>query len=199
MMDQINRLVRGVLVLSVVLLPCHGVLAEQTVVTAPEGTSLAADLTITEMAGESQLIVLGRCTSVESFWLTPRLLATRATVEVSETLKGRGTSEVSIVLPGGADANRKFPIAMTYPGAPSLRIGENVFLFLVPDDALDGAYVISGFAQGKFSIVEDEDGRQLVSRDLTGLRLKRGSGVTRGTVQLTPLDEFKGKVRAALP
>jgi hypothetical protein len=87
---------------------------------------------------------------------------------------------------------------MTYAGAPTIAPEESVFLFLTGEEAVAGGYAVMGFAQGKFSVVEDEDGQKLVSRDLTKVRLQRQSGLARGTRQLAPLAEFKQKVNGYL-
>lgn len=160
-------------------------------------TSLAADLSLTEMAAQSELILTGRCLETRSAWLD-RSLVTLATVAVDETFKGAPGSTVTVVLPGGIDLNRPVPVGMTYPGAPTLQQQEETFLFLTREEGINDGYTVSGFAQGKFSIVEDGAGRKLVSRDLSRVRLQRGSGVARGNRQATPLAEFKEKVRAAV-
>jgi hypothetical protein len=127
-----------------------------------------------------------------------RTLITLATVSVSESLKGNETSSLVVALPGGVDANRKFPVAMTYPGAPQLRPGENVFLFLTAADEVPGSYTVAGFSQGKFSIITDEDGEQVVSRDLTKLSLQGNNGVRRGQANLVPLANLKAQVKGYL-
>ena len=67
---------------------------------------------------------------------------------------------LTVGVPGGVDANRKFPIAMTYPGAPRIAPDEEVFLFLVrADDEVAQSYAMTGFSQGKFSI-ESAAGRR---------------------------------------
>jgi hypothetical protein len=103
-----------------------------------------------------------------------------------------------VVLPGGVDANRKFPVAMTYPGAPTLTPGEDAFLFLSSQSEVADGYTIAGFAQGKFSIVTDEDGEPLVSRDLTNMSLQGNNGVHRGGSNLTPLKSLKEQVKGYL-
>ncbi len=161
--------------------------------------SLAADLSVKDMALQSELIVAGRCVESHSAWIeNNRVLVTLATVEVDETIKGSAAATITVVLPGGIDSNRRIPVAMTYAGAPTIAPEESVFLFLTGEEAVAGGYAVMGFAQGKFSVVEDEDGQKLVSRDLTKVRLQRQSGLARGTRQLAPLAEFKQKVNGYL-
>jgi hypothetical protein len=151
----------------------------------------AVELSDQALAVGADLIVIGECAGLQSVWVDG-VLVTQATVRVSEVLKGTAGDEVVVTLPGGADANRKFPIAMTYAGAPQLRVGEQTFLFLNSDETYGAT--VSGFSQGKFSIIDD-GGEQLITRDLTRLTLSTGTGVVRGgTASRKKLSEFKNEV-----
>ena len=120
-------------------------------------------------------------------------------VALGQDLRFRRLCGCRVALPGGVDANRKIPIAMTYPGAPQIQPGENVFLFLTAStDVVPGSYTVAGFSQGKFSIVTDEDGVQVVSRDLTKTALKDNNGVRRGSNNTIPLENLKNEVRGYL-
>lgn len=189
---------RPLIYVVVLMLGLAGTLAAQEEVHRPVIGGIAAELTVGDMTAGSDVIVLGKCTALESIWID-RILVTLATVSVSETLKGTTGETITVVLPGGSDSNRKFPIAMTYPGAPQMTSGEDVFLFLVRDTEFSDGLIVAGFSQGKFSVVESEDGEKLISRDLSGVRLQNNSGTRRGTRYLTPLSEFKQAVRASLP
>jgi hypothetical protein len=160
-------------------------------------TTLALALSLEDMVNQSDVIAIGNCLDTRSVWID-RNLVTLATVSVSENLKGAPGETLTVVVPGGVDANRKIPIAMTYPGAPRLTPGENVFLFLTADSELGGGYTVAGFAQGKFSIVNDEDGEPMVSRDLTQMSLQGNNGVRRGGSNLTPLKSLKEQVKGYL-
>ena len=159
-------------------------------------TTLALALSLEDMAKQSDVIAIGSCTETKSVWVD-QTLVTLATVSVTENLKGDATS-LTVALPGGVDANRKFPIAMTYPGAPQMRPGEDVFLFLTSASDFPGSYTVAGFAQGKFSIVTDEDGEQLVTRDLTKMSLKTNNGLHRGQSNATSLSSLKAQVKGYL-
>jgi hypothetical protein len=148
------------------------------------------------LAIEADAIVIGRCLDVRTRWVG-RTLVTAATVEVRESLKG-GLRTVTVMIPGGADANRAVPVMMTYAGAPSIVPREDVFLFLQDESAVLGGYTILGFSQGKFSIMTDPSGQTVVSRDLTTINLQRGTGVARGTRTLMRLPEFREEIRAYL-
>lgn len=147
-----------------------------------------------ELADTADIIVIGRVTDVRAVWENPRTLVTLATVSVSERLKGEAGDTISVAIPGGADANRRFPVAVTYAGAPQMRNGEDVFLFLGRDEELSSGLTVLGFSQGKFSIVDDGKGGKAVSRDLTQVTLVGGTGAVRGAVTLVGLSEFKQEI-----
>ena len=159
-------------------------------------TSLAVALSVEDMVNQSDVIAIGNCVETKSIWVD-RTLVTLATISVTESLKGNTTSTITVELPGGIDANRAVPIAMSYPGAPNLTPGENAFLFLTATGEVAGSYNVAGFSQGKFSIV-DEDGEQMVSRNLTKTSLKSDNGVRRGGSDLMPLANLKEQVRGYL-
>ena len=170
--------------------------AEPTV--AATDTTLAASLSVEDMVNQSDVIAIGSCTETQSVWVD-RSLVTLVTVAVNETLKGdESTTNLTVALPGGVDANRKFPIAMNYPGAPRITPGEDVFLFLNSSSEVAGSYTVAGFSQGKFSIVRDEDGELMVSRDLRQMSLKSDKGFRRGPNNLTPLSSLKDEVKRQL-
>ena len=159
-------------------------------------TSLAVALSVQDMVNQSDVIAIGNCVETKSVWVD-RSLVTLATISVTESLKGNASS-LTVELPGGVDANRKFPVAMTYPGAPSVTPGEDVFLFLTASGEVAGSYNVAGFSQGKFSIITDEDGEQLVSRNLTKTSLKSNNGIRRGGSDVMPLSSLKEQVRGYL-
>lgn len=154
-------------------------------------------LTDEELVGQADAIVVGQCIGVKSEWLD-RILITRVTIQVSETLKGPSAETISVVLPGGIDANRKFPVSMTYAGAPKIYLQENVFLFLSREEQLTDAYTVTGFSQGKYSIVSLPDGTQAVARDLSQVTFVDRGGQVRGSATAIPLQRFRAKVRSLL-
>jgi hypothetical protein len=168
------------------------VLAVFGAVASIEATT-ARQLSDEELATSSEIIAIGRCTSLKSVW-EGRTLVTVATIAVDEGLKGTPGPTLTVALPGGIDSARKFPVSVVWPGAPTLQVGEEVFLFLVTDEGVASAPVVAGFSQGKFSIGRDSSGRKYVTRDLTGVNLQSGTGVTRGTRSQKPLDEFKAEI-----
>jgi len=126
-------------------------------------TSGTADLA--ELAAQADLIVDAVATESASFWIDGTLL-TRVHLEVYEVVKGRPTSTMTLLLPGGVDLDREIPIAVRWPGAPEVGIGERTLLFLRRSSGGrpkggDPYYSIVGFSQGKLSI-QDEGGDLLV-------------------------------------
>ena len=160
-------------------------------------TTLAVALSLEDMVDQSDVIAVGNCQETKSAWVDGTLV-TLATVSVSETLKGTESGNLTVVLPGGVDANRQIPVAVSYPGAPRLTPGENTFLFLNSDIDSGMGYHVAGFAQGKFSIVDGEDGEPVVSRDLTRMTLQGNNGARRGVANVVPLATFKDRVKARL-
>lgn len=163
-------------------------------------TSESADGQLIQALSQgADLILSGRCVDTTSQWIeNNRVLVTLATIEVGETLKGEPGQTVTVVLPGGVDANRRFPVAMTYPGAPNIATDEEVFLFLNHDASVPDGWAVSGFSDGKFSIVSDGNGRKLISRDNIRGRVDAGPGLVRGQRQFVPLEDFKNKVKGHL-
>jgi hypothetical protein len=145
------------------------------------------DLTI-----QSEAIIVGRAAGTQPFWTADgRNLFTLVTISVEETLKGDGASSITVALPGGVDANRKFPIAVNYPGAPRISPDEEVLLFLVgADDEVAGSYAVAGFSQGKFSISSGGGG--------TGFRVQGAERKVRVGDTLMSLSAFKDEIRSYL-
>jgi hypothetical protein len=159
-------------------------------------TGASADISIRlsnqELTSLSEVILVGRATSTQSRWID-RTLVTAVDVQITQTLKGPVDGSVEVLLPGGVDAARRIPVAMTYAGAPMMRPGEDVFLFLVYDADVRG-YIVTGFAQGKLSIMTDAAGVRRVHRDLRGSQLVEGAGVARGTVTMATLSAFTEEI-----
>jgi len=146
-----------------------------------------------DLAVEAQIIVIGQAASLRPAW-EGRTLVTLATVNVTERIKGDPGDTVTVALPGGIDANRKVPVAMTFAGAPTIAPGEEVFLFLGHDEDVSTGYVVLGFSQGKFSVVQEPGGQKVVSRDLTQIMLQGGTGTVRGAISYTSLADFRNEI-----
>jgi hypothetical protein len=156
------------------------------------GVESGEPLSHRELTSQSSAVVIGRADSSEIVWADGgRNLFTVVTVAVEETLKGDGSSTIRVALPGGVDANRKFPVAMTYPGAPRLAPSEEVVLFLVQaDDEVSGTYAVAGFSQGKFTIEPAPGG--------VSLRQQGGDRVVRIGDRRVPLATFREEILSYL-
>jgi hypothetical protein len=152
----------------------------------------ATALTNRALAEGADVIATGRCVGVRSAW-EGRTLVTVATIAVSDVLKGEAAGTISVVLPGGVDARRRFPVAMVYAGAPQIAVNEEVFLFLAREEGITSGLTVMGFSQGKFSIVDGGNGKE-VSRDLTALELATPSGTRRGTATRISLADFRRQI-----
>ncbi len=153
-------------------------------VAVPEaGATTVKRFTTGELVARAEVIVFGRHLESKSVWVG-RMLVTRVTVAVGELLKGQAQSTVTFDILGGIDTNRKIPIGMSVAGAPRIHSGERVILFLSRQEGIigSGEHEIVGFSQGKLSVVEDAQGRQVVA---TGA----GGGAN------TPLAEFKAEIQ----
>lgn len=166
-------------------------------VAAPVAATTAVEMSDESLVESADLIVVGTAQEVESTWLD-RDLVTLATVEVAETLKGAADGPVTVVLPGGVDADAALPVAVTWPGAPTLAPGEEVLLFLTHYPAYPGGYAVAGFSQGKFAVFEGPGGEAHVTRDLSTLRLVAGQRVGPGSERTVRLDDFRARVRGLL-
>jgi hypothetical protein len=162
-------------------------------------TSVASGMSMQQMTQEATAIVHGKCTGTQSRWVERRLV-TDATISVGETLKGDAVpgSDLTVELPGGISANGRFPVAMTYAGAPQISPDEEVFLFLYRPVEDVKSYSVMGFAQGKFSVGQASDGEKVVTRDMTKAQVQKGAGLTRGNPQVISLSEFKKLVESFL-
>ncbi len=149
------------------------------------------------MARQAESIVVGRVLDTQSEWVG-RTLVTVAQVRVNETLKGARTPTVEVVLPGGIDASRKIPVAMTYPGAPRLVPDEQVLLFLDRSEVKADALIVSGYAQGKYSVARDPSGQTIVTRNASESRGVGAPGLREGGTERRTLQEFRRQLKGYL-
>lgn len=143
-----------------------------------QATTLAR-LSTEQLVAQSSDIVIGTVASLRSVWVD-RTLMTLATVSVSESLKGSGTPEIVVAIPGGIDTSREVHVAILYPGAPMMSLDEEVVLFLNTESPVADAYSIVGYSQGRFAVVHDGDEIVLAQGASGGPKL--------------PLATLKGKV-----
>lgn len=163
----------------------------------PAAATTAVQMSDEDLVSSADLILVGQCTAVQSTWVG-RDLVTLATIEVGESLKGSAGETVTVVLPGGVDDSGPVPVAVTWPGAPSLAPGEEAFLFLNQFPSVEGGYAVSGFSQGMFAVIESPDGEPQVSRNLSAMSLRGAGGDRPGEVRAERLESFLAHVRSLL-
>lgn len=123
--------------------------------TAPTWSTTVLELDLRDMANQADLIIVGHCEAIESVWVG-RMLFTRYTMAVDETVNGEDLDTVKVMVPGGIDLNRPVPIGMSVPDAPVFFPDERDVLLLTrtPHPGLTNTYSIVGFNQGRFKIRE---------------------------------------------
>ena len=131
------------------------------------GATTLTRMSEAEMIDQAEVIVAGACSGLESRWLGGTLF-TFATITVDEALKGEGTTEVTVAIPGGVDIDRPVPIAVNYPGAPVIAPGQEVVLLLEPFSLEDGAFAVVGYSQGMLEVSTSSGGETLVHRKSGG-------------------------------
>lgn len=105
-----------------------------------------------QMVNAADLVVVGKCVQMKSEWIG-RNLVTRYTFQVNEVWSGSAATQVDVIVPGGADASRKFPVATVYPGAPIFMPNEQAVLLLSEINELAaGNFSVVGFNQGRFTV-----------------------------------------------
>ena len=118
------------------------------------------------MVQEAEVICLGSVIALESNWDEQHgVIYSLATIKVRQILKGAEPGETLVVRYLGGTVG---DIGMSVPGAPAFRSGEDVLLFLTPEE--DGSYCVIGMSQGKYAIEYDEStGTAYAKPDLSGL------------------------------
>ena len=133
----------------------------------------------------SERIVVARVSSVfTEAELKPRQIETVVQLEVKECLKGPCDPTLELRQLGGTYQFTDGAFTQKVPGLPNFQAGERVVLFLERADS--GRLVVTGLAQGKLTVVGQDDDSLLV-RDLSGLNL------------LPPTGKFYRKTEARVP
>lgn len=120
------------------------------------------DLTLEDLAKESEIIVLGRVVATDVEPVGPRNqtgIHTRVTLAAEEYLQGPETSLVTFWVHGGRLGN----LMRVVPGQARFRVGERVLVFLT--DVGGGILFPAGMSLGKW---EWRDGRALPPSVLCG-------------------------------
>jgi hypothetical protein len=106
-----------------------------------------ARMQLDELSRVSTSVVQGTATRSRSVWNADRTqILTEITVAVSDQLKGSGSSETVITIPGGQIGNVRYEVS----DMPSIEEGEEVLLFVWKHPS--GRNLITGGVQGKLEI-----------------------------------------------
>jgi len=128
---------------------------------AARATLSAAQLPVEELARRSDLVVHGDVQRVTSYREGDRIF-TLVDIRVREAWKGTPeTGTISVRMYGGVLGGLRTRVL----GAPCFSEGEELVAFLGVLDR--DAYGVVGFAEGKFEVLHDGDGRPKVRRDLS--------------------------------
>lgn len=140
------------------------------VAAATAGAAVLPWMSLEEITGRAEVIVLGMVESAEGAWSEDgRIIVTRSTVSVERALKGGPRAQVIVETPGGRVGDQ----AMIASGAPVFRAGDRVVLFLEPAGAADpGAaprHAVVGWNLGRMIVRHDpRTGRDLVEDRTSG-------------------------------
>lgn len=135
---------------------------------AASATSMVK-LTTEDMAHIADAIVVGEVTEVT---FEAKGARTRNVIRVLETWKGdiAVDSRIDVYEPGGREGS----VIADVPGTAGYLKNERVVLFL--NARTRGGYLPIGYFQGKYTVIEKEHGKSLVTRIMVPVR-KRGSAL----------------------
>lgn len=117
-----------------------------------------------DLVGQADRIIVGTVTASEAYWNeSPRVILTRHTIAVSETLKGITSSHVDVTTVGGSIGD----LALEVPGMAAFREGESAVIFL---NRRGGFNTVVGLSQGKFGIRRGRAANRLDGLEFLGTR-----------------------------
>ena len=119
------------------------------------GTTMVK-MSLAQMTQSASLVVEGKVVGKQSRWdEAHRYIITEVSVAVSQTLKGKVVSPVTVRVLGGEVAG----VGLFVAGSPSFEVGQEVLLLLETHPTRD--YRVVGFHQGKYDItVEQQTGKK---------------------------------------
>lgn len=151
-------------------------------------------LSIETLAEASDEIVIGSVTDARGDW-EGRLVVTRATVRVDESLKGAPGGGIEVRQYGGTAVHPILgvPVTMTSSEVTVLEAGQRVLLFV--DRDARGRRQIAGGSQGRFVIREEPVVRTAtVPAAPRTLKLYRELGSRRIEHEVATLDELRARI-----
>jgi hypothetical protein len=141
-------------------------------------------LELHDLVQKAQTIVVGRVTSSRTYWSTgKKFILTDYTIEVDESIKGRGMRTIAVTTVGG----RIGDVELHVSGMPAFQKGENAVLFIEQSGAFQ---TVVGLGQGKFTVMNGE-----VANSIGGLSFPDGLP---GKPVKMPLATFKTQIRSFL-
>ena len=126
-------------------------------------------LSTERMIDESTEIVRGTVSYCNYVYRAP-MIWTVCEVNVTERLKGTGTTTVQVAIPGGVASGYR----QTFEGTPILNRNSEYVFFLWQGKS--GLKQIMGLSQGLLQIVKDQKGNALAVRPASAERMVDGSG-----------------------
>jgi hypothetical protein len=152
-------------------------------------------LTDEQLVTSSRIILLGDVRSVKAQWdLRHENINTYVKVQISSVLKGRLQNEQIVFRQLGGTVGENSTVIF---GAPEYKVGQRVLLFL--DTAPDGTLRIAHLFQGKYDVVDGQDGQTRVERNIDKesvniLGRREGPGITKSA----SLARFTKKIKRVL-
>ena len=158
------------------------------------GATTIVRMSLDELTGAAQTVARGKCTSSEAR-MDGGYIWTFTTFDVSETLKGSNSRQVTVRLLGGKVGHMK----STVDGVPQFTPGDDVFLFLEP--MREGDLSVTGWVQGTFRVQRDaQTGKETVTQDSAAFSVfdpATRQFKTEGSRNL-PIETFRLRVREAV-
>ena len=138
-------------------------IAAPILATTLAGAAVVPRVTLEEMTGAAEVIVLGRVDRAAAAWSDDgRIIVTRVEVAVERAIRGGPRARVGFEVPGGRIGDQ----ILIASGAPVFRPGDRVVLFLGPEGGIAGtAAPGAGAASGRLAIVGWNQGAIRVERD----------------------------------
>jgi len=154
--------------------------------------STLRQLSLDDMIKQSTLIVRGKVQpSTAAFHGS--IIFSHYQLQITETLKGKASGTIDIVVPGGASKG----LQQTYAGAPSLSSTQDYVLFLWTSKS--GLTQVIGLSQGLFAVVNNSSNQPFVIRAASTERMLDASGqpVTDSDIQMS-LSALRNRIQGVL-
>jgi hypothetical protein len=160
------------------------------------GATTVQKFSVSDLTKKSATIALARVEDVSSRWdENHKEIYTFISLKVLDGVKGSHKNDVLTIRQLGGTVDGLISVV---PAMPSFKTGEEVVVFLSPNDRAGYPWVM-GLQQGKYSVSSDANGFKQVWQDVDGLRVVTPDGkVQEGTAAPQPLNSFLDGVRTQL-